>query len=177
MYISTNLSAPAVNAYEVFAAQLFEQFQITAICNGYVINSQANAKLFSNPHLQFLQLRASIVVHILVDVHVRYPNLKVLDISHNFENFLLGLTAIGIVGAVVHEKNKRDRQRRAVTRTQPVYDTYDQPRHKRYKHKKHVHKHKRRHTARLPNVCLRQRWTENGWVQYYGKRCLRRHGY
>ena len=86
--VSTNLSRP-VNAYEVFAAQLFKQFQITAICNSYVINSQVNAKLFSNPHLQFLQLRASIVVHILVDVHVRYPNLKVLDISHNFENFLL----------------------------------------------------------------------------------------
>ena len=117
----------------------------------------------------------------------------------NFENFLLGLTAIGIVGAVVHEKNKKDRQRRV--RQQPVQDPhpvtrYEQHRHGdvvhkhphgdrhhrgghnvHHKHKKHVRKHKKRHHQRLPNECLRQRWTENGWVQFYGKRCLKRYGY
>jgi hypothetical protein len=28
-----------------------------------------------------------------------------------------------------------------------------------------------------PRKCLRQKWTEHGWVKFYSKRCLRNYGY
>lgn len=52
----------------------------------------------------------------------------------------------------------------------------------RKRHKDRVH---RRHVQKSPpwtydpnaRNCLRKRWTDNGWVKFYSKRCLRRIGY
>ncbi|MFQ5438164.1 MAG: hypothetical protein ACE5DK_04945 [Paracoccaceae bacterium] len=28
-----------------------------------------------------------------------------------------------------------------------------------------------------PRVCLRKRWTNHGWVAFYGRKCMNRHGW
>lgn len=61
--------------------------------------------------------------------------------------------------------------------------------HRHANHGEHFHKRKRgrdyegRPNKRVhrehhkPRNCLRQRWTNQGWVKFYSKRCLRQHGY
>lgn len=61
--------------------------------------------------------------------------------------------------------------------------------HRHTNHGDHFHKRKRgrdyegRHDTHVykkhqkPRTCLRQRWTNQGWVKFYSKKCLHRHGY
>ena len=102
-----------------------------------------------------------------------------------------GAIALGILGAiVVNEQNKRK------ARQQPTYHAPEPERfhqrlgythkhvyHGKHRHDNHVRKHKRKHKRHAnthnnpPRKCLRQRWTNQGWVTYYSNRCLRKHGY
>lgn len=106
----------------------------------------------------------------------------------NFDRLLIGLAAVGIVGAIVHEKNKKKEQKRVV-HTTPKHRVHNE--HHRHGSVVHRHKHGRghhkgkhvdvrgghKHVDAKPRTCLRQRWTNQGWVKFYSKKCLRNHGY
>lgn len=123
----------------------------------------------------------------------------------NIDKLLMGLVAVGVVGAIAHEANKNKTQR--VQRHTPVFDPHTEdfrPKKRsadreRHRHGDVVHRHvhrgyhdharprsrddvgvKRKHvhqTYKKPRTCLRQRWTNQGWVKFYSKQCLRQHGY
>ena len=114
----------------------------------------------------------------------------------NVDRLLMGLVAIGIAGAIANEVNDNKEQRR-VERHSPVFDRHvhgDRHRHGNIVHRHAYHGdhyHKRKHGRDYkgrnephvykkyckPRTCLRQRWTNEGWVKFYSKRCLRQHGY
>ena len=94
---------------------------------------------------------------------------------------LAALLGLAIVGAAIHDKNKRDD--RIVTRHRHV-----EP-HKPHKKKRHHHsnnidrqyegvganqKKRLRHMS-LPGRCLRSWQTDHGRVRAFGQRCLERH--
>lgn len=125
----------------------------------------------------------------------------------NIDRLLMGLVAVGVVGAIAHEANKNKTQR--VERHSPVYDGHKKELRKkkkrhhangnRHRHGNVVHSHAnngnhyhkrnqdRDYKGRTgthankklhkPRNCLRQRWTNQGWVKFYSKKCLRQHGY
>ncbi len=95
----------------------------------------------------------------------------------NVDRFLIGLATIGIVSAIANEVSDNKKQWR-VERHSPETDPQRAHSHKKKKHhhhhagSKHVH-----HNHYKPRTCLRQRWTNDGWVKFYSKRCLRQYGY
>ena len=105
----------------------------------------------------------------------------------NLDRLLIGLAAVGIVGAIVHEKNKKKDHKRVV-HAAPKHRVHNE--HHRHGSVVHRHKHSRshhkgkhvdarghKHISAKPRKCLRQRWTDHGWVKFYSKKCLRNHGY
>jgi hypothetical protein len=78
-----------------------------------------------------------------------------------FDNFLIGLTAVGILGAIVHENNQNNSQVIVSPRPQYVPNHYSG----------HYQPVVQPHYVR-PRECLRQKWTPRGWVQYYGQYCM-----
>lgn len=93
-----------------------------------------------------------------------------------FDNFLLGATAIAILGIAVNQSKARPA---------PITQPYEQPRHHHTRHpvraQKHITIHKPNKTiykdvyitrVDKPKNCLRQRWTNSGWVTYYGEQCM-----
>ena len=95
----------------------------------------------------------------------------------NFDNFLLGATAIAILGIAANQSKARPA---------PVTHPYEPPRHNQHrqpvqKTQKHIVIQKKNKTVykdvyitrvAKPKHCLRQRWTNSGWVTYYGKQCI-----
>ena len=123
----------------------------------------------------------------------------------NIDKLLIGLVAVGIAGAIVNEV-KHNKKKQKVERHTPVYDPHTEDFHPkkrhvqgdRHRHGNTVHRHKhhsyhdhnqprgrdavgvKKHVykkVQKPRQCLRQRWTNQGWVKFYSKRCLHRHGY
>ena len=110
----------------------------------------------------------------------------------NADRFIIGVTALGILGAILHESNKRDREvyqthtpRKKVHKPRKQTHTHDG----RHRHGNIVHKHvhgkghhhgshvkRRGHSQVDKRVCLRQKWTRNGWVKFYSQPCLKKHG-
>lgn len=81
--------------------------------------------------------------------------------NHDISRALLGIAAVALIANEI-DKNKK---KKAAT-----VQTYQPP----AKKKKHVaHKPKPKPKAKQ---CLRQRWTENGWVTYKSQKCLERLG-
>ncbi|MEM7441122.1 MAG: hypothetical protein AAF393_16115 [Pseudomonadota bacterium] len=98
------------------------------------------------------------------------------------EDIFAGALILGTIGALI----ANDREKKRARQNTPVYvDPVTQPRTHRHGHRTHTHVYshqhdhtKKRHAKRnLPRTCLRQRWTNDGWVKFYSKKCLRRHGY
>lgn len=119
------------------------------------------------------------------------PNAMARD---NGDKFLLGLLAVGIAGAIAHDINTRDRN--TTTATKPHAGKSSHKKHHvhagRHRHGNMFHSHAhgpnhhtgrhnqpthRQHVRKKPNTCLRQKWTDRGWVKFYSKTCLRNHGY
>ncbi len=75
----------------------------------------------------------------------------------SLDNFLLGATAIAILGIAVNKSKARPA---------PVIQPYEHPRPSYTREPVRMHK---------PKHCLRQRWTNTGWVTYYSKQCLTRY--
>ena len=96
----------------------------------------------------------------------------------NVDRFLIGLATIGIASAIANEVSDNKKQWR-VERHSPETDPQRAHSHKKKKHHHHHHagsKHVH-HNHYKPRTCLRQRWTNDGWVKFYSKRCLRQYGY
>jgi hypothetical protein len=103
----------------------------------------------------------------------------------NFDNLLIGLVTVGVIGAIVHQ-NKENR-RTVVVQKRQVYheprrdDRRDHYRdHRRDDRRDHRHDHRdykrdRNYVEVKPRECLRQKWTSRGWVQFYSERCLNEH--
>ena len=110
----------------------------------------------------------------------------------NVDRFLMGLVTIGIASAIANEVSNNEKQWR-IERPSPVFDLHktDPNKKKRHRHDDVVHHHDYKghhhhkyigsqhvhHKHRKPRTCLRQRWTNEGWIKFYSKRCLRQHGY
>ncbi len=110
-----------------------------------------------------------------------------------FDNFLAGVATVAIIGGIVHHEKKKQRRRAAASQSQHHYHDQDHHQHNRQR-VRHSHNHRGVHVHhgsqtnhrsvlrtvevtnnRRPKQCLRQRWTNHGWVQYYAKKCLRKH--
>lgn len=98
-------------------------------------------------------------------------------------NLLAGAAAIAIIGAIAADKERKRHSH--TTRRHVPEPVVVQPRKKHRKHVKHRHGRTKGYHAhsggkriyQKPRQCLRQKWTERGWVQFYGKNCLRKFGY
>lgn len=116
------------------------------------------------------------------------------DARSDLDRFLIGATAIAIVGAIAADHNKK--KRRAVNqqyvepprynrhRNHNRHQTRHQNRHRhqdRYQsrhhrdHRQHQNRHAQNPVQIYPKQCLRQRWGNHGWVTYYSNKCLSRH--
>lgn len=92
-----------------------------------------------------------------------------------------GALALGLIGAlIVNEQNKSK-----ASKQQVYVDPHNQARTHRHGNRTHTHVYRGHHNHDFrrqvkrskPRECLRKRWTRDGWVRYYSKRCLRSHGY
>jgi hypothetical protein len=81
----------------------------------------------------------------------------------NFEKFLFGATALVVIGSIA-SNNTRARPAPVVVKPRP-YVVRVKP-----KPKKVV-------VIKPPRVCLRQRYTRQGWKSFYSGQCLRRYGF
>ncbi len=106
----------------------------------------------------------------------------------DFDKFLAGAVTVAIIGGIVAHNNRKQRRQRAVT---PNDFDHDRHRHQRLRHTHghrgtHVHHGSHNNHAAVlktvqvrrnhkPKQCLRKRWTRDGWVTYYVKKCLRNH--
>ncbi|WP_298915726.1 hypothetical protein [uncultured Roseobacter sp.] len=85
---------------------------------------------------------------------------------------LAAIAGVAIVGKVIHDRNKRNKERDTVTRNTyqaPIYESsprvYDlEPRPLPNRAKRRL----------LPGDCLRSAQTRQGRVRYFGNRCLER---
>jgi len=71
--------------------------------------------------------------------------------NEDLARFLIGAA---IIGMIANSNNNNVTVRRAPI-VQPVT---------------RVHRHK-------PRTCLRQRWTRDGWIKFYGRHCMLNHGW
>ncbi len=135
-------------------------------------------------------LTTSLVALSIAAAPVSAPTAMAKD---NLDKFLIGLTAIGILGAIAHESNKNRSHTTVTTHPKPNHNynhnhntTYaERHRHGNVVHT-HAHKHghhhgghvqvsKPKHVHVRPKHCLRQKWTRNGWVKFYSQSCLNSH--
>ena len=97
----------------------------------------------------------------------------------NVDRFLIGLVTIGIAGAIANEVSDNKKQWRVEPHS-PKNNSHTKHFHKKKKRHHHRHHHAGskhvHHHHYKPRTCLRQRWTNHGWIKFYSKRCLRQHG-
>ena len=112
----------------------------------------------------------------------------------SMDKFLIGIVALGIAGAIANDvKHNKRKQVAHQTPTRKVHKerTHTRRTHnERHRHDGRAHRHshgdrhhygdhnqvrKSHHVNRKPRQCLRQRWTDQGWVKFYSKKCLRKH--
>ncbi|WP_299501158.1 hypothetical protein [uncultured Roseobacter sp.] len=85
---------------------------------------------------------------------------------------LAAIAGIAIVGKVIHDRNKREKERNTVTRNAhkaPVYQN-----HGRVYDLKPRPLPKRAQRKLLPGACLRSAETRQGRLRYFGQHCLKR---
>ena len=83
--------------FGLFELEVYYLFRVIAVRNSYSIRytppdgsermTSTGGDRADNLHLTFLQVRSSFMKNMPVNVHTHYRNLKVLDISHNVEDF------------------------------------------------------------------------------------------
>lgn len=78
------------------------------------------------------------------------------------DRLLIGLAALGVLGAIVHDSNKSSSSH---TYRRPVYV---QPRPQPRVH----YVRPPQHATVPPRQCLRQKWTRSGWVRFYNQACV-----
>ena len=113
----------------------------------------------------------------------------------DFDKFLAGAALIAVLGGIA--LNKQKRKSRDATQVHRQVPAYTPPKHSRQTQRQkirhehgqrgvHVHHGKKNNHNRIlkevtirdnhrPKKCLRQKWTQDGWVSFYNKKCLRRH--
>jgi len=89
----------------------------------------------------------------------------------DLDRFLIGATAIAIIGAIASDHNKKKRQAITHTYVEPPRHTYEHKHKRKHAHKKEYKKVVTTRTTK-PKRCLRQKWRNNGWVTYYGRQCM-----
>ena len=76
---------------DALSTDVFGDIQVLAISNSFIPNNKpttnrTNLAPTSNPRLQYLQLQSSFLEYVPKHIHIRFPGLMVLDVSHNLEN-------------------------------------------------------------------------------------------
>ena len=104
------------------------------------------------------------------------PTTASADQNRDMIGALIGFAALV---ALVDAANK-NKQPATVTRTKttrdPVYQNDSNNRHRKNKHNGYRNNHRSTHAA-LPTQCERARQTHQGWVSFYGKRCMSNFGW
>ena len=104
------------------------------------------------------------------------PTTASADQNRDMIGALIGFAAlVALVDAANKNKQPATVTRNKTTRN-PVYQDDRNNRHRKNKHNGYRNNHRSTHAA-LPTQCERARQTHQGWVSFYGKRCMSNFGW